>query len=288
MSANEVVANKVFTPKLAVSTLVDALKATLKQAIFFSSAASVLGTLAQSIYAGANFYLDQYASLLRNRGIAATSVAWGNIGEIGLAAADSKRGEQLAAKGINTFSKLQFHLLLEQIMGIQKSQVLAIDIDFKRWSSAYSELTQNAYFEAFVPQHIQVVQGEDIYSMANLAAAERSIRKTLKDHISAITKIASTAVKEDVTFKSLGIDSMMAVQLKNKIQDSFKTTIAVANIWAYPTVEKFTKFLVVQLGLEEKYLPKKESPVGATTNNELNVDDMSLEDLMRELEEKSK
>ncbi len=281
--------NKVLAPKLAVAQLVDTVGASLRQVVLFSSAASVLGTIAQSVYAGANFYLDQYAAHLRNKGITAIAVAWGNIGEIGLAAADTRRGKQLAENGIHAFSKIQFHQLLGQIMSIQRSQILAIDIDFRLWSNTYPALSHNAYFEEYVPQQIQQAKGEDIFSMANLATAERAIRKTLKDHISSITKITPAAVKEDITFKSLGIDSMMAVQLKNKIQDSYKTTIAVANIWAYPTVEKFTKFLVEQLSLEEKYMPKKEKTGDiAASSSDVGIDEMSLEDLMRELEEKSR
>lgn len=288
-SLEESAARRVLLPKLAIDEIVTDIGASLHNVLLLSSAAAVLGTIAQSVYAGANFFLDQYARKLRNKGIAATAIDWGSIGEIGLAAADERRGAQLADKGINFFTKNQFHQLLGRVFGVHLPQVMVIDIDFKKWSSSYPQLAQNAFFEQFVPQQQPIQEETDIFNLANIAAAERYLVKVIKEQISTITKISATAIKEDVTFKSLGIDSMMAVQLKNMVQATCKTTIAVADIWSYPTVEKFAKFLMEHLGVVQKYQNDNNQQINqANTASEANIEDMSLEDLMRELEEKSK
>jgi acyl carrier protein len=65
----------------------------------------------------------------------------------------------------------------------------------------------------------------------------------VKNLVSSITKIPTSKIKEDATFKSLGIDSLMAVQLKNKLQTESGLDFTVSSIWTYPTVEKYTELL---------------------------------------------
>ncbi|MEZ5022097.1 MAG: acyl carrier protein [Chitinophagales bacterium] len=117
----------------------------------------------------------------------------------------------------------------------------------------------------------------------------KNIKDKLKQHIASITKIQIARLKESDTFKSMGIDSMQALQLKNKLQADFGLNLAVSSIWTHPTIEKYTAFLAAELGLsakeEEDIQPTK--VVDSKTSEEINkeVDDLSLDDLMKELDE---
>jgi malonyl CoA-acyl carrier protein transacylase/short-subunit dehydrogenase/acyl carrier protein len=276
--------DNVLNPKLALPLIIENIGNTLKAVYLYSSAASILGTNAQSNYTAANFFLDQYAKILRNSSIEAISINWGNIGEIGMAAADDRRGKQLSELGIKVFDKQKFHSLLDTLWGLKVSQLMAIDIDFEKWSTSYPMLKHNSFFSNFIQQEI-AHKPKNMDSHTNINSAIKFIKQTIVDHIATITKLPKANIKEDITFKSLGIDSMMAVQLKNKMQESFEMQIAVATIWSYPTVEKFSAFVVEELQLEDKF--NLTTKAETSNNSTQNVDDMSLEDLMRELDEKS-
>ena len=102
--------------------------------------------------------------------------------------------------------------------------------------------------------------------------------------------ISVSKIKEDETFKALGVDSLHALQLKNKLQDDFSLSINVAAVWQYPTVQKFADFIVNELNLEAQFSnkteEKNEEPVLVKNDIESEVRNLSLEELMKELSSK--
>jgi acyl carrier protein len=257
----------------------------LQHFVLFSSGASVLGTVAQGNYVAANHFLDQLAAYRRLKGQQALSINWGNIGEVGLAAADVKRGERLKEQGMGVLLPKDIPAILDGLESLQGQQYMVMDIQFEKWAQANPEVLKNNFFSQLLNIKAEESTKEEGKNFANMAAALKYLRNEVKQHIAAITKVPVLKVKEDATFKSMGIDSLMAVQLKNKFQASFGLTLAVSSIWTYPTVEKYAEFLAEELKIEEQLAP---TPVVETPTTEKSVDEMSLEELMRELEEKSK
>ena len=86
------------------------------------------------------------------------------------------------------------------------------------------------------------------------------------------------------------MDSLHALQLKNKIQDEFNLQLNVSVVWQYPTVNKLADFIAKELKLEDKISEKKEevkTPSGNIKNDiESEVKKLSLEELMKELNSK--
>ena len=88
------------------------------------------------------------------------------------------------------------------------------------------------------------------------------------------------------------MDSLHALQLKNKLQDDFNLSFNVAVIWQYPTVQKLSDFIAVELNLNEKYSSSKTEVKTAIASNssptdiETEVKNLSLEELMKELSSK--
>ncbi|MBK6338140.1 MAG: hypothetical protein IPF63_00735 [Bacteroidetes bacterium] len=69
------------------------------------------------------------------------------------------------------------------------------------------------------------------------------------------------------------------------MQAEFNVTLAVSSIWAHPTVDKYGDFIIGELKLKEQYEPtiKVESKMEA----EIETQELSFEELMKQLEEKN-
>lgn len=255
-----------------------------------SSAAILLGSSAQSNYNASNQLVDSLVSLRNNIGLPATSISWGNIDGIGLAAQNSIRGERLKSQGIGLIYQNEIFSIFDYIFTHKSNQFIPLRIDFDRWSEINTTIKYNYFFsKIFHTQQTLKINEESIFGLDSYDVAIKKIKQTIKENITNITKIPSSKIKEDDTFKSIGIDSLMALQLKNKLQSTYAITLNVSSIWAHPTVEKYANFIASELKLKEKY--DKEDSVNLDNNNPiLNQEDavknLSLDELMKELNSK--
>jgi acyl transferase domain-containing protein/acyl carrier protein len=222
--------------------------------IVFSSAATVLGTMGQANYNAANFYMDRLMEWRKGNGLPATTVCWGNIGVIGMAAAEENRGRRFSEMGFDAIEPVEFDQYFHAVFRTERFQVIPMKIDFGNWVKTYSGLVQDPVFSEvlFVQPAVDTSPAAGRNWGSSAAAASRKIGDMIKVYLAEITKIPINRVKEDETFKSMGLDSMMALQLRNTIQEDAGLSLAVSSIWAHPTVEKYTAFLVGQLGIEDR------------------------------------
>lgn len=259
--------------------------------IMFSSGASVLGTAGQGNYVAANTFLDQLAHYRVSNGYEAMAINWGNIGEVGLAAAAKNRGERLKEQGMNAFLPSILPNYFNALQGLSGAQWLMMDIDFEKWAVSNPSISTNYFFKNVVKFKMETSNKgnkEGILKASSLAQAKRQLGELLKSIVSGTTKVPVNKIREDATFKSMGIDSLMALQLKNKLQTEFGITLAVSSIWAHPTVEKYGDFLLKELKIEDQFIVKVENqPVVEKPNNE-ESEELSFEELMKQLEEKTK
>lgn len=245
--------NKVLGPKLSGGWNLHKYFAgrKLESFILFSSGASILGTAAQANYSAANMSLDQLANYRKAIGQAALAINFGNIGGIGLAAADEVRGGRLKEQGMGLLMPEDLPAYFDALFDLPGSQYALMDIDFHRWSELNSNIKGNYLFhEVLATQEemaTETVEEDSPKSFANAHAAQRHFKDLIKQQLSSITKVPVSRIKEDATFKSIGVDSLMAVQLKNKLQAETEISLTVATIWTYPTVEKFAEYLSEQI-----------------------------------------
>lgn len=256
--------------------------------VLFSSVAGILGISAQANYAGANSFLDALAHYRRNNGLPATAIDYGTVAEIGLAAAESIRGDRLKDQGLVPVSPAALSQAWDLVLTDDPVQFIFADLDLEKWAAANERTKQNRFYANVIrAEQDQAAKTKDAYSWRNLKEARKFITEELKARVSAITKIPLSKMREDSTFKQMGIDSLMALQLKNKLQEAFGLNLNVSSIWSHPTIEKYQEYLAEALKLPEHY--EKQEPAPAPTlpkTIEQEVESLSLDDLMKELSKK--
>jgi len=121
-----------------------------------------------------------------------------------------------------------------------------------------------------------------------------AIEDKLKETISIVTKVNILNIDTESTFKSLGIDSLMSVQLKNKLEKVFAIALSVTAFWTYPSIKKYAKFLTTKLAIlneetKEEEIEYKEETTTSTNNlDNFNIDSVADDDISRLLDEELK
>ena len=212
----------------------------------FSSSAGLIGIPGQAAYAAANAFLDGLASYRHTLGLPAVSIAWGPWRQVGMTT-NHRLSERLEAQGFE---------LIEADVGLEiLNRVLRHAIH--RVAVVPNNLKQLRYAEhrrLFSDDNLERdgTEREETLSLANLNALPPDKRtayvyRFLRSTIARVVEIPAQDIDTQKTWRSLGVDSLMAVELKHRIESGLGVSLLVeeflvgARIDA--TVEKLTKRL---------------------------------------------
>ena len=224
--------------------------------VLFSSRVGVMGNPGQANHASANAFLDQLAGHRRALGLPGQAIAWGAWSEIGEAAEQKDRIErQRSALGGRWFTPQQGIRALDRLVrrDVTTSVVMAMD-----WS-VFEEAVDDrpAFLEDLLSSVAEDgtdagVSSEDLLSrLANATAQEREdlLVTFLQQELQAVLRLPS-APAPSVGFFDLGMDSLMAVELRNRLNRAFSGQCKVSNtvVFDYPEIQALARHIGDELG----------------------------------------
>jgi NADPH:quinone reductase-like Zn-dependent oxidoreductase/acyl carrier protein len=211
--------------------------AELSHFVLFSSAAGILGSPGQGGYAAANAFLDALAQRRHAEGLPATSIAWGlwqrptgmtsHLGEADLA--------RMGRMGLAPLSDEQGLALLDRALGAAEPLLLA--------------------GLAGVPARRESAPASIAERLAALAPAEREAELLALVRAEAAGVLGHASPEEvapDSAFKDLGLDSLAAVELRNRLNLITGLKLATIAIFDFATPAALAKHLLGQIGGEEE------------------------------------
>jgi acyl carrier protein/NAD(P)-dependent dehydrogenase (short-subunit alcohol dehydrogenase family) len=236
--------------------------------VYYSSAASVLGTPGQANYAAANAMLDALSHNQRLRKIPAISIDWGNWGETGLAAASENRGARMASQGLHPLTSKEGAALLMRILDEAPVQVAAMSLDADRWCAFFPAAARSGLLANLMRQSAnQAVDGGDFAASLRLLAGEQlhaALIEWLRQQVAAVLRLDSERVPQDKALRSLGLDSLMALELRNRLERNLRLKLSATLVWNYPTITAIAAHLESRLAAR---LPgESEAPNFSTTS----------------------
>jgi NADPH:quinone reductase-like Zn-dependent oxidoreductase/acyl carrier protein len=229
--------------------------------ILFSSAASLLGSPGQGNHVAANSFLDSLAHYRRSLNLPGLSINWGAWSEIGAAAR-----KQVSFKGIGAISPEQGIKILEKLISESVAQVGVVPIDWSQFPST------SPFFADF--SRGQTEQKSDI--LQQLIAKRASDRQAfLITHLQTeIAKVLGLPPPQlphpQQGFFDIGMDSLMSIELRNRLEANLGLTIPATAIFEYPTIKALSQYII------EKGLQLEDTAVKTQA---------STEDINKELEE---
>jgi epothilone polyketide synthase D len=223
--------------------------------VLYASGAGLLGSPGQGNYAAANTFLDALAHHRRARRLSGMSIDWGLFAEVGLAAAQENRGARLVARGMRSLTPDEGLWALERLLDSDRAQVGVMPLDVRQWLELYPAVASSRLLSRLVAAERAGTGGRtgDQGLLARLAAAEPRARAQLLEEVlraqaSQVLRIPEGKLDVDAALTSLGMDSLMGLELRNRIESALGITVPATLLWTYPTVTLLGRHLLDLLG----------------------------------------
>ncbi|MET8912650.1 type I polyketide synthase, partial [Micromonospora sp. NPDC004551] len=195
--------------------------------VLFASIAGVWGSGGQAGYAAGNAYLDALAARRRDRGLAATSVAWGPWADGGMATDEARR--ELARRGLRAMSPADALHALRVAVGRGGAGLTVADVDWATFAPAYASTRPRPLLADLPEARAAALPAGDAPADGGAALRERLLalpREEQDRHLTDLVRAEAAAVlghagpervKPRRAFKELGFDSLTAVELRNRL-----------------------------------------------------------------------
>jgi acyl transferase domain-containing protein/acyl carrier protein len=208
--------------------------------VMFSSLASVLGSKGQANHAAANAFLDSLAHFRRGRGMCGSSIQWGAWSEVGAAASADLR-QSLKAKGIGEIRPDQGLDLLAEVLRRDSVEIAAGPVEWQVFlrevaggrAPWLAELVDRKATMAAAP-----ASQKDLGRL--LAAAPRAEKKKIVAALvltetARVLGLKPDAVEMQRPLNEYGLDSLMSLELRNKLVAATGIGIPVSLLFDYPS-----------------------------------------------------
>ena len=219
--------------------------------ICFSSAASVTGTVGQGNYIAANTFVDAIAHYRQSLGLPALSIDWGAWTEVGMAANLSPEHQQrLADQGIDFIHLTDGLQVLGRLMTQKGSQVTVQPMtDWAKWIGAFQQ--PPPFYEYLLPAATPQTGPEPSPRLSLDQVPESDRRGVLMDHVQELVAKTlgikdPTVIGTDQRLFDLGLDSLMAIELRSHLQRNLGCTLQSTLLFDYPTLDALVNYLFTE------------------------------------------
>jgi acyl transferase domain-containing protein/NADPH:quinone reductase-like Zn-dependent oxidoreductase/acyl carrier protein/NADP-dependent 3-hydroxy acid dehydrogenase YdfG len=247
-----------------------------------SSIASIWGGFGQTAYGAANAFLDGLAWRLREQGIAGISV---NFGPWSAGMADAESRARLDQRGVRTLSPADALAGMADVVAAASqgsAQGVVARIDWARFLPLYQQAGRRAFLaqlEREVPSQLTAVAPSATLSgktqlverLTNAPVQQRKKLLTdyLRDAVAEVTRVDAAEIREDAGFFDLGMDSLMAIELRRRIEQGVGREIPVTLVMDHPRLSDAANYLLGEvLGLSGQASAPKPAPVVTTRTDE--------------------
>ncbi|HLF24968.1 MAG TPA: amino acid adenylation domain-containing protein [Anaerolineae bacterium] len=221
--------------------------------VLFSSTTSLLGSPGLGNYAAANAFLDGLAHYRRAQGLPGLSINWGAWGEVGMGVQPAVR-ERMALFGIEPIAPPQGLHALEHVLRRSTAQIAVASIDWRKLLEQFPLGSEPPLLSELFGE-VRARQKDPRSSAAPIDLLSRLEEAPPDDRRRVLTTFMCEQVRKvlhldpsselDVRqpLNELGLDSLVAIEVRNVLGLALGRTLPATVLFEYPTIEGLSNYL---------------------------------------------
>ncbi|GAA1949559.1 beta-ketoacyl synthase N-terminal-like domain-containing protein [Amycolatopsis minnesotensis] len=222
---------------------------TLDWWVGFSSAATTPGLPGQPAYSTANAYLEALVEHRRAGGLPATSVAWGAWAEVGVVA-------DIDLPWLRPMRPSDGLDVLTTVLSENRPTTGAVRLAHHRLLETFPHLAGIPFFGALFEGVAPVETGDDrplIERLTGLSTvdAHHAVSDQFRTRVAGVLGYAAESLDVTAPLPALGVDSLLAVRIRNAVQHDFDRAMPVSLLLRGANVLETEQWLLGELGLED-------------------------------------
>jgi len=214
--------------------------------VLFSSATALFGSPGQANHVAANTFLDTLAHYRHTKGLPAMSINWGIWSEIGSATQATKQMQQ---RGIEAIAPADGIQILQHLMTQPLTQIGVVPINWQKFP------INSPFFENFYPTNNPETRQTpppktdllEKLSQLDKQTGYELLETDLQEQIAKVLGFPPHEINPQTGFFDLGMDSLTAIEFKNRLQTDLKITLPSTIAFDYPNIQTLAHHLNNQL-----------------------------------------
>ena len=218
--------------------------------IVSSSVSSLFGSPGQANYSTANALLDGLVAKRKSRGLPATGVNFGPWAKGGMASSEAARAN-LSAQGLISLEPTAALNALAEVVANGTAQATVIKANWQRAAKVLGS-SRPPILDLVLPSAVTETTGDSelLRQLQEIPVAQRAgfVTEFLQREVQGFLRLAQPPAASS-RFLDLGTDSLMAVELRNRLHSQFggAFTINATAVFDYPTIGGLAEYLAGQL-----------------------------------------
>jgi amino acid adenylation domain-containing protein len=210
----------------------------LEHFICFSSFSAVIGAVKQSNYNAGNVFLDQLSYHRRSQGLPALTFNWGALKGAGFVERNEKTQQYLEMVGLGATEMDETLTLFSWGQPTNATQIGTARVDWSLLARFSPSVGSTKMFAPVVPR-TGGSGGESMAARILEAPADKRmvmVEDLIAAQVGAVLGTEASRIDRDTPLTNLGLDSLMAIELVNRIEDKLGMAMPMGSVLNGPNI----------------------------------------------------